>query len=93
MHKQEYDALKENLKRARNLLRSSPRDQRVEREEEVERLERAFKKAESLVNRDRKEEIERRALEQAQKEERERRKAGKGNWYLKNCKALFPLHR
>lgn len=68
------------------MLRSSPRDQREAREEELERLERAFKRAESLVNRDKKEGIESQALEQVRKQEKERRKEGKSNWYLKKCK-------
>ncbi|EJD04095.1 rRNA biogenesis protein RRP36 [Fomitiporia mediterranea MF3/22] len=83
IHKNEYDALKENVKRARKLLRSSPRDQREAREEELDRLERAFKRAESAINRDRREAVERQALEKAHKEEKERRKSGKGEWHMK----------
>lgn len=77
--------LKENLKRAKKLLRSSPRDQREEREEEVQRLERALKRAESSVNRDRREQVEREALEKATIEEKARRKQGKGEWHMKDC--------
>ncbi|OCB90106.1 rRNA biogenesis protein RRP36 [Sanghuangporus baumii] len=83
LHKTELETLKENLKRARNMLRSSPRDQREGWEEEVNRLERAYKRAESSVNRDRKDAVERQALEQARKEEKGRRKGGKGEWHMK----------
>lgn len=68
------------------MLRSSPRDQREEREDEVQRLERAVKRAESSVNRDEREHVEREALEKALKEEKDKRKAGKGEWHLKKCK-------
>ena len=86
MHVEELKTLKENLKRAQKLLRSSPKDLRHEREEEVERLTRAVKRAESTVNKDRREAIESAALEKAQKEEKERRKAGKRAWHMKDCK-------
>ncbi|KAF5374881.1 hypothetical protein D9758_000320 [Tetrapyrgos nigripes] len=83
-HKTELQTLRENLKRARKLLASSPRDLRPEREAEVQRLELAVKRAESSVNRDRREEVEQKALDRVSKEEREQRKAGKGSWHLKN---------
>ncbi|KAL5495405.1 RRP36 [Sanghuangporus weigelae] len=83
LHKTELETLKENLKRARNMLRSSPRDQREGWEEEVNRLERAYKRAESSVDRDRKDGVERQALEQARKEVKERRKDGKSEWHMK----------
>ena len=84
-HKTELGTLKENLARARKLLRSSPRDLREEREEEVQRLERALKRSETLVNRDKREEIERKALDEVKRQEREQRKQGKGEWYMKKC--------
>lgn len=87
MHKAELGTLRENLKRAQKMLRSAPRDRREEWETEVERLERAYKRVESAVNRDRKDAVERQALEQARKEEKERRKAGKGQWYMKKCES------
>ncbi|KAI0032742.1 hypothetical protein K488DRAFT_70391 [Vararia minispora EC-137] len=83
-HLQELSTLRDNLKRARKLLASSPRDLRAEREAEVERLERAYKRAESTVSRDKREKIEQDALEKAKKEEKEKRKQGKGVFYLKN---------
>lgn len=65
------------------MLASSPRDQREEREQEVARLEQALKRAESNVNRDKREQIEQDALGKAKHEEREKRKAGKGAWHMK----------
>lgn len=91
MHEQEMKTLKDNLKRARKMLASSPRDLREEREQEVQRLERAVKRSESLVNRDRREKIEASALARARKEEKEKRMHGKGAWHMKNG-ALDLLH-
>ncbi|KAF9822135.1 hypothetical protein IEO21_00129 [Rhodonia placenta] len=85
MHTQEMKTLRENLKRARKLLANSPRDLREEREQEVQRLERAYKRAESQVSKDRREKIEQEALGKVAKEEKEKRSAGKGAWYLKNA--------
>ena len=85
-HKTELQTLKEHLKRARKLLSSSPRDQLEEREAEVERLERALKRAESVVNKDRQDTIRQDALLRAKRQEKEKRKEGKGNWWMKKCK-------
>ncbi|KAI0322649.1 hypothetical protein OF83DRAFT_541926 [Amylostereum chailletii] len=85
LHKDEMKTLRDNLKRARKLLSSSPKDLRPEREQEVERLERAVKRAESSVNRDKREKIEQEALSQVSREEREKRKQGKGAYYMKNA--------
>ena len=84
MHQEELKALRENLKRARKLLANSPRDLREEREAEVERLERTVKRAESSVNKDRREKVELEALSKVAKEERDKRKQGKGAWYMKD---------
>ena len=89
LHHEELSTLKENLKRARKLLVNSPRDLRQEREAEVERLERAVKRAESAVNKDRREKVEMEALSKAAKEEREKRKQGKKAWYMKNGTSLL----
>ncbi|KAI0651924.1 hypothetical protein C8Q79DRAFT_922543 [Trametes meyenii] len=91
MHEGEMKTLKENLKRARKLLANSPRDLREEREAEVQRLERAVKRAESTVNKDRQEKVQMEALGKLAKEERERQKEGKKAWYMKNTdkKALL----
>ncbi|OSD03137.1 DUF947-domain-containing protein [Trametes coccinea BRFM310] len=91
MHEQELKTLKENLKRARKLLANSPRDLREEREAEVQRLERAVKRAESMVNRDRQEKVQLEALSKVAKEEREKRQQGKKAWYMKDSdkKALL----
>ncbi|KAL6309916.1 hypothetical protein BKA93DRAFT_889522 [Sparassis latifolia] len=84
MHVNETKTLRNNLKRARKMLASSPRDLREEREQEVQRLERAVKRAESMVGKDRREKVEQEALRKVGKEEREKRKEGKGAWYLKD---------
>ncbi|KAF5385210.1 hypothetical protein D9615_001491 [Tricholomella constricta] len=83
-HKKELETLRENLKRARKLLASSPRDTYEERASEVHRLELAVKRGESLVNKDRRDKIEQEALAKVSKEEREMRKQGKGKWHLKD---------
>ena len=75
--------LRESLTKARKMLASSPSPLRREREQEVERLEGAMKRAESLVNRDRTTRVEQEALSKTKKEEEERRKHGKGKWFLK----------
>lgn len=94
LHVNEMKTLKENLKRARKLLASSPRDLREEREQEVQRLERALKRAESMVNKDRREKIEEEALSKVTVEEREKRKQGKGAWFMKTCEFFGPfLHQ
>ncbi|KAJ3790937.1 hypothetical protein GGU10DRAFT_302186 [Lentinula aff. detonsa] len=82
-HKAELSTLRENLKRARKMLASSPRDTKHEREVEVGRLELALKKAESTVNKDRRDTIEQEALRAARREERTKQEAGKGKWYMK----------
>ena len=69
--------------KARKRLASSPRELRSEREEELERLERAMKRAESMVNRDRTARVEQEVLSKTKKEEAGRRKEGKGKWFLK----------
>ena len=89
LHKTELSTLQENLKRARKALASSPRNQREGREQEVARLEQAVKRAESNVNRDKREQIEQDALGKAKLEEKEKRKAGKGAWHMKDCKTGF----
>ncbi|KAI0756921.1 hypothetical protein C8Q80DRAFT_65573 [Daedaleopsis nitida] len=85
LHQDELKTLRENHKRARKLLANSPRDLREEREAEVERLERAVKRAESAVNKDRREKVEMEALSKAAKEEREKQKQGKKAWFMKDA--------
>ncbi|PBL01485.1 DUF947-domain-containing protein [Armillaria gallica] len=84
-HKSELQILRENLKRARKLLVSSPKHLRSEREGEVEKLELAVKRAESAVNKDRREEVERGALDKLKKEEKEKQGQGKGSWWMKEA--------
>ena len=84
LHTSELSTLKQSLVRARKLLISSPRHLRPEREEEVQRLELAIKRAESTVNRERREEAERQALGKLHEEEKEKRKAGKKAWWMKD---------
>jgi len=85
-HKKELDTLRETLKHARKLLASSPRDLRSEREYEVYRLEQAVKRAESMVNRDRLQQVEKEALGKVKKEEQQKRSEGKGEWWMKRGK-------
>lgn len=85
-HEAELDTLRENLKRARKLLATSPRDLFYERDQEVKRLELAVKRAESMVNKDSKDKTEREALLKLTREEKEKRKQGKRHWWLKECK-------
>lgn len=82
-HKTELQTLRETLRTARKLLASSPRDLREEREAEVERLENAVKRAESLVNKDRQDAIQRDALARTKRQEKEKRQEGKGAWFMK----------
>ncbi|KAI0004132.1 hypothetical protein BJV74DRAFT_427135 [Russula compacta] len=79
----ELVTLRDNLKRARKLLVSSPRHLRPEREAEVERLALAVKRAESFVNRDKRERVEQQALSAVTKEERNKRQNGKTAFWLK----------
>jgi len=90
MHETELSTLKENLKRAKKMLASSPRDQREEREYEVAKLEQAVKRAESNVNKDKREQIEQDALQRAKQDEKEKRKAGKGAWHMKDSEIESP---
>lgn len=75
------------------MLLSSPRDLRDEREQEIARLERAVKRAESMVNRDRMNEVETQALTNAKKEEQDKQKQGKGQWFMKKGKVYFLIIR
>ena len=89
MHADELAVLKSDLKRAKKLLATSPQHLREEREEEVQRMERAVRRAESAVNKDRRDQVESEAIERAMKEEREKRKAGKGEWFMKKCTCAY----
>jgi ribosomal RNA-processing protein 36 len=89
MREGELATLRDNLKRARKLLASSPRHLRVEREAEVERLALAVKRAESSINRDRRERVEQEALTTAKKEEHVKRQKGKKAYWLKDGRSLI----
>jgi ribosomal RNA-processing protein 36 len=91
LHSTELTTLRGNLRRARKLLESSPQNLRAEREQEVRRLELAMKKAESLVNRDARDRIERDALNEVMKAEADKRKQGKRDWWMKKCTYPFFL--
>ena len=80
----ELATLRDNLKRARKLLTSSPRHLRAEREAEVERLVLAVKRAESSANRDKREKVEQEALSAIKKEEQQKREKGKKAFWLKD---------
>jgi ribosomal RNA-processing protein 36 len=84
MRQDELVTLRDNVKRARKLLASSPQHLRPEREAEVERLVLAVKRAESSVNKDKRERVEREALSAITKEERDKRQMGKKAYWLKN---------
>lgn len=75
--------LRDNLKRAKRMLASSPRDQLQQRQAEVERLERTVKRAESTVNKDKRDRIEQAAMQKVRQEEREKQKQGKTAWFMK----------
>lgn len=83
VHRTELNALRENLKRARKLGQNAPRHLKHDYEAETQRLELAVKRAESTVNKERREGVEQEALRKAAKDEKEKRKQGKGSWYLK----------
>ncbi|KAH7885268.1 hypothetical protein F5I97DRAFT_1355838 [Phlebopus sp. FC_14] len=83
LHTDELKTLRENLKHARRLLVNSPRDLRTQREEEVRRLELAVKRGESAVNRDTREKVEAEALRKVKEAEKEKRKHGKAEWWMK----------
>lgn len=82
-HKTELRTLRENLKAARKLLTNSPRELRADREAEVGRLEMAVKRAESMVNKDRRAKVDQEALTKLNEAERVKRKEGKGGWWMK----------
>ena len=85
LHRDELSTLREHVKRAQKLLANSPAHLRAEREEEVKRLERTMKRAESAVNRDNWERIESNAVRSAKQAEREKRNKGKAEWWMKRC--------
>ncbi|KAG1751243.1 hypothetical protein EDB19DRAFT_1628444 [Suillus lakei] len=85
LHTSELSTLRSNLSLARKLLLNSPKDLRAAREREVGRLELAVKRAESSVNRDKREKVEMEALEKVGREEREKRKKGKAGWWMKSA--------
>ncbi|KAJ7071067.1 DUF947-domain-containing protein [Mycena amicta] len=92
-HKSELQTLRENLKLARKRLASSPKDVRDEREAEVERLERALKRTESLVNQDRKAKVDREALAALHEAEKAKQKDGKKAWWMKESEKKQVLVR
>lgn len=87
LHSNELLTLREHMKRAQKLLANSPAHLRAEREEEVNRLEHAVKRAESAVNLDNRERVESTALQSAKQTEKEKRKHGKTGWWMKQCKS------
>ena len=83
-HKNEYHLLKDNLKKAKKALSSTPLASRPEAEEEIERIIRALKRAESTVHRDKREKVEYEALAKVAREEKLKQKEGKGSWFMKD---------
>ncbi|KAG9125149.1 rRNA biogenesis protein rrp36 [Ceratobasidium sp. 392] len=74
LQKSEAATLRESLAKARK-QRAAP--------ETIDKLERALKRAESALERARREEREREVLAKAKKEEKAKRQEGKGAWFLK----------
>lgn len=72
-------------------MQNAPRHLKDDYEAETQRLELAVKRAESTVNRERMDGVQREALRKAAKDEKEKQKQGKGNWYLKKGKWLARL--
>jgi len=93
MHENELGELKASLSRAKKMMVNSPRELRAEREAEVKRLELAFKRTESIVQREHREKLERDALETVAREEKQKRKAGKGDWWMKDSEKKAMLLR
>jgi ribosomal RNA-processing protein 36 len=85
VHSNELNTLRDSLKRARKMLNNAPRHLRDGYEGEVQRLQLALKRAESAVNKDHMDKIQREALQKVSKNEKEKRKQGKGSWFLKKC--------
>ncbi|KAF9453857.1 DUF947-domain-containing protein [Macrolepiota fuliginosa MF-IS2] len=83
VHKSELGTLRDNVKRARKMVDNAPRQLRDDYEAEVQRLELAVKRTESIVNKERMDRIQQQALQRVSKDEKERRKHGKGSWYPK----------
>lgn len=71
------------------MLGNAPRHLRDNYEAEVQRLELAGKRAESVVNKERMDKLRREALLKASKEEKEKQKQGKGKWFLKQCELFW----
>jgi ribosomal RNA-processing protein 36 len=88
VHRTELNVLRDNLKRARKLMQNAPRHLKDDYEAETRRIELAVKRAESTVNKERMEGVQREALRKAAKDENEKRKQGKGSWYPKKGKRL-----
>jgi ribosomal RNA-processing protein 36 len=87
-HTNELTTLKDSLKRARKRLESASRDLRPQYEEEIEKLNLAVKRAESAVNKDRREHTESEAMRRVVADERQKRQQGKGAWWLKRCESF-----
>ena len=83
MHEEELATLKDTVKKEKRRLPSTPHAQRPEKEAQLARLELALKRAESTVNRETRLRVEQEALDKAGKDEREKRKQGKGKWFMK----------
>ncbi|CUA76882.1 rRNA biogenesis protein RRP36 [Rhizoctonia solani] len=80
-----YSFISEIQKNEAETLRASLAKARKQRApwETIESLERALKRAESAVEKAKRDERERETLVKAKKEEKEKRKSGKGAWFMK----------
>lgn len=78
----ELSTLQSSLKLARKAVLSAPRSERAEKEAEVERIENELGRVRTRREREARERREREALGGWKREEREKRKEGKGEWHL-----------
>lgn len=88
------DIQREEAKKIRHTIRdikkSLPEALPNTRQQEIKRIEelkKTLNRTETSIKKARKEAREREVLMQARKEEKERRKDGKGEWYLKDCES------
>jgi len=93
-HKKEVEELKAAIKKARKQLPSTPLGLREQKEEELVNLGYALKRAESQVNKDRLDRVQREALSKAKASEKEKQDHGKKAWHMGRgmfCPMFCPL--
>jgi len=85
----ELSTLQASLKVARKAVLSAPRVERAEKEAEVERIEGELGRVRTRKEREARERRERDALGGWKREEREKRKDGKGEWHMGDGELMF----